>query len=484
MSRLYKKAGGTFILKTFGLGIAFIFQIILGRMLNPELYGEYTMYLTYSTVFSIISILGMDRNLIKEVAKYEEDESKCKDFLKFSIKISFIITVLIAVILLLIRKYIYLTGFGYLLLLSMIIIRSIVALLDGYLQGKGLIVQVTILNSVFNNILKMILFIVFVVFIDIDSLNAALFSFIISESITIILRSKQVNKIVVTNNNIKHFLNKTEKTTFLKYSITVALISGIGLMLQNIDKIIISAYLDLSSVGIYKVAQNYVRLISVFVTPFIAFWPVISKLYNENKTDQIEVEMKKIVRIVTYLVIPMFFIFFILSDDLLRIFGEAYVTKEAKLALIILAFSFLIDAISGPIGSILTMTKYARYALYNNIISLLINVVLNLLLIERYGIVGVAIATGISIIANNLISIIEVKLLLGVFSYDFKNLFQILYLAIFNLVIIKIFLSYLSFDSIYLNVIINGLVLYFLNAILYFILNYKKIRLQYVRRRL
>ena len=65
MSGLYKKAGGTFILKSFGLGIAFIFQIVLGRILNPELYGEYTMYLTYSTVFSIITILGMDRNLIK-----------------------------------------------------------------------------------------------------------------------------------------------------------------------------------------------------------------------------------------------------------------------------------------------------------------------------------------------------------------------------------------------------------------------------------
>ncbi len=57
MSGIYKKAGGTFLLKILGLSIAFIFQIVLGRILNPELYGEYTMYLTYSSVFSIITAI-------------------------------------------------------------------------------------------------------------------------------------------------------------------------------------------------------------------------------------------------------------------------------------------------------------------------------------------------------------------------------------------------------------------------------------------
>ena len=237
-------------------------------------------------------------------------------------------------------------------------------------------------------------------------------------------------------------------------------------MLQNIDKIMISTFLDLNRVGIYKVAQNYVNLISVFITPFIAFWPVISKLYNENNIGQIETEMKRIVRIVTYLVVPMFFIFLFLGNDLLAIFGEAYVTNEAKLALIILAFSFLIDAISGPIGSILTMTKYAKLALYNNLISLLINITLNFILISRFGIVGVAIATGVSIIANNLISIIQVKLLLGIFSYDYRNLIQILTMGVVNYLLGIILIDRLLVENIYARIIIFGIVIYSLNLIL------------------
>ena len=474
MSGLYKKAGGTFILKFFGLGIAFIFQIVLGRILNPELYGEYTMYLTYSTVFSIITILGMDRNLIKEVARFEGNATKEKSLLRFSTQTSLLITIAVAGILLLLRGFIGFSNYGLLLLISMIVIRSMIAILDGYLQGKGNVVQVTLLNSVINNILKMIFFVALIL-LNVDSLSAAIFSFVLSEIITIFLRTAQVSNILQIKTNSMLNLSLEEKRTFIKYSLTVALISGIGLMLQNIDKIMISTFLDLNRVGIYKVAQNYVNLISVFVTPFIAFWPVISKLYNENSIAQIEIEMKRIVRIVTYLVVPMFFIFLFLGKDLLAIFGEAYVTNEAKLALIILALSFLIDAISGPIGSILTMTKYAKLALYNNLASLLINITLNFILISRFGIVGVAIATGISIIANNLISIIQVKLLLGIFSYDYRNVIQILSMGVFNYLLGVILIDTITFENIYARIITFGIVMYTLNLLALLITQRKNI---------
>jgi len=475
MSGLYKKAGGTFIFKFFGLGIAFIFQIVLGRILNSELYGEYTMYLTYSTVFSIITILGMDRNLIKEVARFEGDVTKEKSLLRFSTQTSLLITIAVAGALFLLRRFIGFSNYGLFLLLSMIVIRSMIAILDGYLQGKGNVVQVTLLNSVINNILKMIIFVILIL-LNVDSLSAALFSFVLSEIITIFLRTAQIsNSLQIKTNSILN-LSLEEKRTFIKYSLTVALISGIGLMLQNIDKIMISTFLDLNRVGIYKVAQNYVSLISVFVTPFIAFWPVISKLYNENNIGQIESEMKRIVRIVTYLVIPMFFIFLFLGNDLLAIFGEAYVTNEAKLALIILAFSFLIDAISGPIGSILTMTKYAKLALYNNLASLLINITLNFILISRFGIVGIAIATGISIIANNLISIIQVKLLLGIFSYDYRNLIQILSMGVVNYLLGVILIDAITFENIYIRIIIFGIAMYSLNLFVLAVNHQKNIR--------
>ena len=203
----------------------------------------------------------------------------------------------------------------------------------------------------------------------------------------------------------------------------------------------------------------------MFVSPFVAFWPVISKLYSENRTSQIEVEMRKIVRIVTFLVIPMFFIFIFVGYDLLSIFGNDYATKESYFTLLILSSAFLIDAISGPIGSILTMTKYAKLVLYNNVLVLLINIFLNFILYKSLGIIGIAIATGISVIIGNIISIIEVKILLKIFAYDYRILFQALALCVLNLIFCFILKGFINFDNIFLDIVSFGLLIYLINVI-------------------
>jgi O-antigen/teichoic acid export membrane protein len=327
---------------------------------------------------------------------------------------------------------------------------------------------------VLNNILKMVIF-GFLLFRYENVLMSAIYSFIASELISLVLRWVIIKKSVNPDLLSKIKMEAGERTNFLKYSTTVALISIVSLLMLNVDKLIISEYLDYAQVGLYKVSQNYVTLIAVFIAPFVAFWPVISKLYSDNKIPEIESEMKKIVRIITSLVIPMFFIFLFLSDRLLLIFGESYVSDESVTVLILLSFAFLIDAISGPIGSILTMTKHAKFILVNNVVSLLLNVVISLLLIDRLGIVGIAIGTGASLIFNNLISIIEVKILLGIFSYDYRNILQISTLAVFNYAVCFLLNATLKINNNYLFLIVYGGILYLLNGAIFMVINGKAI---------
>ena len=122
------------------------------------------------------------------------------------------------------------------------------------------------------------------------------------------------------------------------------------------------------------------------------------------------------------------------------------------------------------------MTKYEKLALYNNIASLLINITLNFILIGRFGIVGVAIATGISIIANNLISIIQVKFLLGIFSYDYRNLIQIISMGVVNYLLGMILIDAITFENIYIRIIIFGIAMYSLNLFVLAVNHRKNIR--------
>jgi len=472
MEGLYRKISGTFFIKVLGLGTAFLLQIILGRTLKPELYGHYTIFITYINVLSIIAVLGMDKNLIKEVAKVSDDKTQNSGLLSFAIKTSFLLFIILSIFIVVFHNEISVPLNLLHLFLLMLLIKVIILILDGFLQGKGLVVKVTFLNELINNFLKIIFFIIFIK-LEINGLYSALYSFIISEIIAVIIRSSIIKKLLGNHISPKDSFSRFERMQFIKYSMTMALITGIGLLLQNIDKIMIAYFLDLSSVGIYKVAQNYVTLIGVFITPFIAFWPVISKLYNENKIAEIQNEMRKIVKIVTYLVIPMFFIFLFLSEKLLLIFGREYVLENAKVVLIVLGLAFLIDAISGPIGSILTMTKYAKYVLINNIIALTLNVVLNFIFIKMFGIIGVAIGTGISIVANNLISILQVKVLLGIFSYDYKNIAQIFVLLIFNYILCQLFTKFLFIENTYLYLVVFAGLMYLFNGLI-LAFNYKK----------
>lgn len=472
MGGLYRSASGTFLIKALGLGVAFIFQIILGRTLEPELYGQYTMFLTYTNVLSIIAVLGMDRNLIKEVARISDDKLQCSNLLSFSIKVSLFLFVLLSMFIIIFHNALSISLNMIHFLLLMLLINVIIVIIDGFLQGAGFVVRVTFLNVFLNNLLKIVMFTT-LIYLGADGLHSALYSFIISEIITIVLRSVFIKKLLGSHIRLKSYLSHCDKVQFLKYSVTVALTTGMGLLMQNVDKIMIANFINFSSVGIYKVAQNYVALIGVFITPFVAFWPMISKLYNENKVAEIEIEIKKIVKIITYLVIPMFFIFLFLNEKLLLIFGETYVSEDAKKVLIVLAFAFLVDAVSGPIGAILTMTNYANYVFINNIISLTLSIILNFVFIKMFGIVGVAVATGISIIANNLISIIEVKILLGIFSYDYKNLIQIVGCSIGNYILARWLTEIMIISNNYLYVIVFSSTLYLINLFIIFLI-YRK----------
>lgn len=281
--------------------------------------------------------------------------------------------------------------------------------------------------------------------------------------ICILIRIKILHNLFKTKSSNIIAINKKEKKIFLKYSFSLLLISGIGLLMKNVDKVMIGYFIDNENVGMYKVVQNYVSLISVFITPFIAFWPHISKLYNEDKLSEIEKNMKMIVKIVISLVIPMFFIFYFKSDKMMLIFGQEYQNSISRYVLLILGFSFLADAISGPIGAILTMTNYAKYVLVNNVISVFINIILNYILIQFYGIVGVAIGTGISIITNNLLSIYQVKRILGIFSYDYKSLIYLISFSIINYIFGMFIFDYVQFQNIYINLIAFGIIIYLLN---------------------
>jgi O-antigen/teichoic acid export membrane protein len=104
---------------------------------------------------------------------------------------------------------------------------------------------------------------------------------------------------------------------------------------------------------------------------------------------------------------PIFIAILIFPSFVLDFFGEEFTAGVAPL--IILAIGQIINAICGPVMYLLNMTGKEKQARNIIIVASIINVALNLYLIPIYGLMGAAIATGVSTVVWNIMAVFQIK---------------------------------------------------------------------------
>lgn len=470
MINFFKKTGVVFFIKIIGLIVAFFLQFLLTNNLTPNSYGEYTLFLTYINMLSIFSLLGLDNSLIKEIPLVRR--AKGEKILLFFLKIVVASAGLSCIVFYIILKKNYNLVFLILTMIG-IILKVLITLIDSYFQGKGKIIEVNVYSILLNNSLKIFLFILLKKY----KLYGIFYSYFISEVFCLLLRGLKIK--IKTNN--KFTLSPKEKKYLLKYGMTFTMITSIGILNQNSDKLILEHFLGMAAVGIYRVNQNYLSLLGVFVSPFLAFWPIISKLYSQNKINEIEETFSNIVKLILILAIPSFVLIYFRSSDLLRLFGKEY--SDYKLVLIILSLGTLIDTSVGPIGAVLTMTKYQKITLFNSLICLIFNIIFSIILVKKYGILGVALSTTLSIILNNLISIVCNKIFLNIMPYKLK----IILVGSINLILLffvqQFYYDKVFFKNVIVDLLINLFLLGFCSVLINFILYFEVIKKMYLQRK-
>jgi len=88
-------------------------------------------------------------------------------------------------------------------------------------------------------------------------------------------------------------------------------------------------------------------------------------------------------------------------------FGEAF--KVSGPILIILSIANIINTFFGPIAQVMNMTKHQLAFQYITILTVLINIVLNIIFIEKYGALGCSMSTLISIFTLNIVGTMFIR---------------------------------------------------------------------------
>jgi O-antigen/teichoic acid export membrane protein len=169
------------------------------------------------------------------------------------------------------------------------------------------------------------------------------------------------------------------------------------LLLQRIDTVMLAMLSDFHDTGLYVAATRIANFVSVgliLVGGIVA--PLIAEFYADRRMQDLQRVSALAAAGALSLGIVAAFIILIAGEELLALFGQAY--RESLAALLILTAGHLVLAAFGAVRALATMTEYEDQRALIGIATVLLNVLLNWLLIPRYGIEGAAAATSVSLL--------------------------------------------------------------------------------------
>jgi O-antigen/teichoic acid export membrane protein len=183
---------------------------------------------------------------------------------------------------------------------------------------------------------------------------------------------------------------------YLQFSLPLTPSSLVRWITESSDRFLVTYFLGLGSAGVYSAAYSIGNLIQLFSSPLqLILLPELSKLFDEDKIDQVRIYLSHSLRYFLLITIPAVFGISALAKPLLGIFTTQDFLS-GWFVIPIIALSGLLAGIFQIFVNIMLLVKETKSATYINIIAAISNVLLNLLLIPSIGILGAALSTLIS----------------------------------------------------------------------------------------
>lgn len=182
-----------------------------------------------------------------------------------------------------------------------------------------------------------------------------------------------------------------------------------------LDTLLVGALGSPRAVGVYVATTRLLKIGTFAIgTINLVISPQLSAMFAREDNDRANTVYQTSTWWLMIPSWPIFITFSVFAPFLLRIFGPDFAAGQH--AMMILSLAMLVAMATGPVTVALLMGGHSGWNMANALVSLALNVVLNLILIPRLGITGAAIAWMVSIVVNNLASFFEVRILMGLRS--------------------------------------------------------------------
>jgi len=291
--------------------------------------------------------------------------------------------------------------------LPSIIFLTVSGLYTGYLQSYGIFLQPA-LTGIVSSIVVIIGIIVFYKY----GIIAAVIAFLISS-----VAQAVVQRPFMPNYKYKMYINFKDEN--VRNMLKLAIPTLISTAVNQINVVVATNYASRLPVGSISVVDYASKLSTLVNQVFIislttVFYPMLTEKFTQNDHKGFEELFVKSVNVVILVAVPLVFGLAALSTPVVKLTLEhgkfdAAATLTTALCLKYLAFSALGYSLIDILSKVFYSTRNTVTPMINGFVLIILNLILIVILAPRFGVVGLALASTISVTVVSLIMLVELK---------------------------------------------------------------------------
>ncbi len=381
MASLTKRTITLVVSETLKYSFQFLSPILLVRILDKEIYGQYREFIVYSSLVLTFISFSIQGNLIYFISK---DPDREKDYVSNTAFLLFFIHVLGIIVVHILRDNFrnLTTLILSFLLMIYIFICQYLDLIENYWLGKKRTDLVLYWST--TNVVIRTVSIILVAYLT-GNIYSIIYVFVFHE-----LAKSSFTFIILKKKKVLSFsFNKALAKEQFVYIIPLGLSIVIFNFDNDISKIIISANLGASALAIYAIGSQNIPLINIVVSSVTnVIFPEMAQKASTNPLESLSLWNKSNL-LYLFLMLPVFFIFFYYAEEFITtLFTSQYIDAVVLFRIYLLVMLRKCFEMSTPLRA---MNKN-KYFIIGNLISLVVNVIMLFILFKLLGFVGPAIA--------------------------------------------------------------------------------------------
>jgi stage V sporulation protein B len=451
--KIVKESSIDFSGSAVGNILGYIWLVIMTRVLTQDDFGSFTLAQSIVNISLIFVLVGMHRSLDRFIPFYKAagEEGKIKSLLRLIFVIALCSSLLVGLLLFAEADFIGSQIFNNPTLTTLLPIMALsipllaVLMIINYAFGGYKELRYNVyLKQLIEPGLKIGFALLLVAYglSIIDWTWLYIIALLITAAVGIVFL---VNKILKPLADIKSIPIKFRE--IISYSWPISISSVLIILVGQIDYLILGVYHPAADVGVYRIYIQIVVLLKMIQGSIARIYkPVISELIPDENYSEILNIYQRLSRWILSLTTLGLLVIILYGTPVISLFFTAAYTSQ-PLALSILALGTFLNSLFGPEGMTLEAFGYTKLTLVNSLVMIIVNAGLDFILIPKYGIVGAAVGTSVSLAVGGLLGYLEIYFLNKMTPFTFQS-FKILLAGILTSIMFYFYNQHFYSDNV------------------------------------